>query len=140
MYKQLKENWKKNGLSREKLLKWRKESAFKRIENPTRLAKARELGYKAKKGFILVRARVKKGGRKRPKPTGGRKPKKAGRVKFTPEKSLKEIAEERTQKKYPNLEVLNSYYVGGDGKHKWFEIILVDPSHSSIKNDPDIQL
>lgn len=140
MYKQIKENWKENGLSREKLLKWRRQSAFRRIENPTRLPKARELGYKAKKGFVLVRARIKKGGRKRPKPRKGRKPKKAGRVKFTPQKTLKKIAEERTSKKYPNLEVLNSYYVGEDGEDKWFEVILVDTSHPTIKNDPEIQL
>jgi len=29
-------------------------------------------------------------------------------------------------KKYVNCEVLNSYYVVKDGKHYWYEVILVD--------------
>lgn len=36
------------------------------------------------------------------------------------------------------MEVLNSYWVGEDGKHKWFEIILVDPSHPVIASDPNL--
>jgi large subunit ribosomal protein L15e len=36
------------------------------------------------------------------------------------------------------LEVLNSYWVGEDGQHEWFEAILVDPNHPSIKNDDNI--
>ena len=45
------------------------------------------------------------------------------------------IAEGRVARKFPNMQVLNSYYVAEDGKRKWFEVILVDPQHSSIKND-----
>jgi len=45
------------------------------------------------------------------------------------------IAEERAAKKYPNLEVLNSYYVTEDGSHKWYEVILVDPHHPVIRNE-----
>ncbi len=58
--------------------------------------------------------------------------------KITPAKSIKRIAEERVAKKYPNLEVLNSYWVWEDGKFKFFEVILVDPNHPSIKNDKNI--
>ena len=36
---------------------------------------------------------------------------------------------------YPNLEVLNSYWVGEDGKNKFFEIIMLDPHHPVIKAD-----
>ena len=53
-------------------------------------------------------------------------------------KSLKLIAEERTARHFPNMEVLNSYWVGEDGKHKWFEVILVDPKAPGIKTDKDI--
>jgi ribosomal protein L15E len=53
-------------------------------------------------------------------------------------KSLRLIAEERAARKFPNLEVLNSYWVGEDGRHKWFEVILVDPNHPVIKADKDI--
>jgi len=58
--------------------------------------------------------------------------------KFVPAKSMQLIAEERSTKKFPNLEVLNSYWVGEDGQHKWFEVILVDKSCPTIKNDPKI--
>lgn len=36
------------------------------------------------------------------------------------------------------MEVLNSYWVGEDGKHKWYEVILVDPYHPAIKADPQL--
>ena len=40
--------------------------------------------------------------------------------------------------KYPNCEVLNSYYVAEDGLHLWYEIILVDRTHPVIMADPRI--
>jgi large subunit ribosomal protein L15e len=61
-----------------------------------------------------------------------------GVTKFTSAKSKRLIAEERTARKYPNLEVLNSYWAWQDGRYKWFEIILVDPSNPSIKADKDV--
>ena len=45
------------------------------------------------------------------------------------------ICEQRAARKFPNLEVLNSYYLAKDGKHIWYEIILVDPQHPVIKAD-----
>jgi large subunit ribosomal protein L15e len=61
-----------------------------------------------------------------------------GVAKFTPAKSLQRIAEERVSKKFPNLKVLNSYWVWQDGQSKWFEVILVDPNSPHIKNDKDV--
>jgi large subunit ribosomal protein L15e len=58
-----------------------------------------------------------------------------GVKKFKPAKSLRLIAEERAQRKFPNLETLNSYWVGEDGKSKWFEVIMVDIHHPVIKSD-----
>src|SRR2546428_11796914 len=69
---------------------------------------------------------------------GGRHPKRRGLVKITMAKSIQRIAEERTARHYPNLEVLNSYWVGEDGTHKYYEVILVDPQHPVIRNDPKI--
>ena len=57
---------------------------------------------------------------------------------MTAGKSLQRIAEERASVKYPNMEVLNSYWVGQDGKQKWFEVILVDGNHPSIKADRNL--
>ena len=48
------------------------------------------------------------------------------------------MAEERANKRFPNLEVLNSYNVGKDGIYYWFEIILVDPMHPAIIKDVDL--
>src|SRR2546430_8554061 len=69
---------------------------------------------------------------------GGRHPKRRGPVKIQMAKSNPRIAEERAARHYPNLEVLNSYWVGEDGTHKYYEVILVDPQHPVIRNDPKI--
>ena len=45
------------------------------------------------------------------------------------------IAEQRTAKKFTNLEVLNSYMLGKDGINYFYEVILVDPERPEIKND-----
>ena len=41
-----------------------------RASRPSRLDKARRLGYKAKQGYVIYRVRVRRGGRKRPVPKG----------------------------------------------------------------------
>ncbi len=135
--KKIKDTLKK--ILKTRMIKWRRQHVVERIERPTLLDRARRLGYKAKQGFVLARVRVRKGGRaRRLYGRGGRKPSKAGLLKFTPKKSLRWIAEEKAQRKFPNLEVLNSYYVCEDGKWKWFEVIMVDPNHPNIINDPNI--
>ena len=48
------------------------------------------------------------------------------------DKSYQQVAEERSAKKYPNCEVLNSYYVAKDGISYWFEIILIDRAHPQV--------
>ena len=117
---------------------WRRGPSFVRIEHPTRIDRARELGYRAKPGYVVVRARVRRGGRRKPWPMGGRHPKRRGMNKITMGKSIQRMAEERVSKRHPNMEVLNSYWVGEDGGHKYYEVILVDPQHPAIKNDPKI--
>jgi large subunit ribosomal protein L15e len=125
-------------LMRQRLVEWRKQPAIVRVEKPTRLDRARKLGYKAKQGFIIVRVRVRRGGLRKQRPKAGRRPKRMGVKKFKSAKSLKLIAEERAARKFPNLEVLNSYWVGEDGRFKWFETIMVDPNHPAIKADKDV--
>jgi len=143
-YKYIAEAWSKpeksfvDALMRQRLIEWRKQPAITRIEKPTRLDRARKLGYKAKQGFVMARVRVRRGGLRKQRPKAGRRPKRMGVKKFKPAKSLRLIAEERAARKFPNLEVLNSYWVGEDGRSKWFEIIMVDPHHPSIKTDENI--
>ena len=144
VYRHLQKAWKKpdqsyiRGLMRQRAIIWRRQPAIVRVEKPTRIDRARRLGYKAKKGFVVVRARVRRGGRRKPRPKMGRRQKRMGVKKYTPAKSIKLIAEERVARKYPNLEVLNSYWVWEDGVSKWFEVILVDPSSPSIKSDKNV--
>jgi large subunit ribosomal protein L15e len=59
--------------------------------------------------------------------------------KIVPKKSIQLIAEERAARRYPNLEVLNSYPLGDDGQHLYFEVIMLDPSHPAIRSDPDFK-
>jgi len=145
LYQHVRKIWKRpksmiKDLVKERLIRWRKEKRFQKINKPTRLDRARKIGYKAKPGFVIIRGRVKRGGRKRPLyGRRGRKPSKAGILKFTPKKSLQWILEERVQKKYPNLEILGSYPVGKDGRYKWFEVILIDPNNPVIKNDKNLK-
>ncbi len=134
VWKQPKENI-PSRYRRDRMAGWRREPVFVRIDKPTRIDAARRVGYKAKQGVVVVRTRVRRGGLRKGKIHMKRKPSKAGINKITMAKSIQRIAEERTARRYPNLEVLNSYWVGEDGKNKFYEIILVDPSHSAISSD-----
>jgi len=52
--------WKENATElRERVVGWRKQNAVTRIDKPSRLQRARRLGYKAKQGIIVVRMRLK---------------------------------------------------------------------------------
>jgi large subunit ribosomal protein L15e len=124
-------NWKRG-------IEYRKGKSIQRIERPTNIHRARNLGYKAKQGFIVVRARIRKGGMHKVRPKRGRKPRALGVTRYTTGKNLRWVAEERTQRKYPNMQVLNSYKVYADGRSWYYEVILVDPNHPVIKNDPKI--
>ena len=43
----------------ERLLTWRREQTVTRLERPTRLDRARAIGFRAKGGFVVVRVRVR---------------------------------------------------------------------------------
>lgn len=143
-YKYIEEAWAKpeasfvKELMWERAMQWRRQRAITRVEKPTRLGRARKLGYKAKQGFIVARVRVRRSGLSKRRPKMGRRQKRMGVSKHKPGKSLRLISEERAAKKFPNLEVLNSYWVWEDGRFKWFEVILVDPSHPAIQSDKDV--
>lgn len=143
-YKYLTEAWNKpetsfvKELMRQRAIEWRQQPTVMRVERPTRLDRAHKLGYKAKQGYIIVRAKVRRGGRRKPRPKSGRRQKRMGVKKLKQAKSLQLMAEERAARKFPNLEVLNSYWVWEDGMQKWYEVIMVDPSHPVIKSDKNI--
>ena len=142
LYKYLQNLWKKplqNNKENYKslLIQLRKEPASVKLEKPTRIDRARSLGYKAKEGIFIVRQRVQKGAHKRPKIRKGRRTKHSGQ-KLTLSKSYQSIAEERVARKYVNCEILNSYLLCEDGQYKWYEVIVVDKDHPRIRADKEL--
>ncbi len=132
----LRQVWKKSDkkVLRERMIQWRKGNSITKVDKPLRLDRARSLGYKAKKGFVIARVKIKRGGRKRERRNKGRRSKRQT-IRKTVKMSYKWIAEQRAARKFTNLEVLNSYQIGKDGMYYFFEVILVDPSKPEIKND-----
>lgn len=51
---------------------------------------------------------------------------------------MKSVAEERVGRRCGALRVLNSYWVGQDSTYKFFEVLLADPAHKTIRRDPSI--
>jgi large subunit ribosomal protein L15e len=125
-------------LRQERLKAWRQDMTVQRIERPTRLDRARALGYKAKQGIVVARVKVRRGGLRKSRYIRNRRSRHTGMAKITMAKSIQRIAEERAGRRFRNMEVLNSYWVGEDGKHKWYEVILVNPSDPAIKSDKDL--
>jgi large subunit ribosomal protein L15e len=116
---------------------WRKGKVIETEDKPLKSWKARGYGWKDKPGFVTVKVRIRKGIRKRPQTSGGRKPAKS--YDFKPlAKNKQLIAEEKASKHFPNCEVLASYWLWEDGQFKWFEIILLDPHNPHVKSDKDI--
>src|SRR3989338_2312518 len=137
MYHFIREAWKKPSkqMLQSLLIKWRAGESIEKVEKPLRLDRARALGYKAKKGFVVLRVRVMRGGRKRVRiGVKGRKTRKQTNRKLL-KMSYQWVAEIRAARKYLNLEVLNSYKIGKDGMHYFYEVIMVDPNRPEIIND-----
>ena len=132
--------WKDNSTElREKAVIWRKQNAVTRVDKPSRITRARRLGYKAKQGITVVRMRVGTGGMRKQRPRGGRRPKHLGVTRIKAAVSMKQVAERRVLERHPNMKLLGSYFLYKDGMHYWFEIILADPSHPSIAKDKELR-
>jgi large subunit ribosomal protein L15e len=140
MYRQISKTWQnifheKTGDIRARAVQLRKEPAMLRVERPWRLDRARSLGYKAKEGVIIVRARVSRGGMRRQRPTSGRRPKHMGVLKIKSSVSSQSVAERRVSGRFPNMKVLGSYPVWEDGRFAWFECVLIDPLSPGVRKD-----
>ncbi|KCZ75225.1 hypothetical protein H311_03792 [Anncaliia algerae PRA109] len=119
---------------------YRLSTAIHKVERPTHIDKAHLLGYRAKQGYSIYRVRIRRGGRKKKAVNGNThgKPVNAGIYEQKPAQSLQALAEIKLGKKIGNLRILNSYWVGQDGVFKYYEVIVVDPNHNGIRNDPKI--
>jgi large subunit ribosomal protein L15e len=136
-YKYMKEAYQKGAkergeLAKARIFRWRREPVVNRVERPSNLVRARTLGYKAKEGYVVVRVRVGRGRRRRPTPIKGRNPAHAY-LYVQPDVGLRGKAEEKANRKFTNLEVMNSYLVGEDGNYKFFEVLLVDAARTGVK-------
>ena len=137
--KYLRTAWKKPDVRvlRERMTEWRKSDVITRVEKPLRLDRARALGYKAKKGVVVVRIRLERGGHKKSRPNKARRTKRLHNRKNL-KMNYKEIAEQKVARKFSNMEVLNSYHIGKDGVNYFFEVILVDRVAPEIKSDKQL--
>jgi len=137
IYQQLRKNW-QDGSTPEsihaQLVQWRKQPSTLRLERPTRLDRARALGYRAIPGVFIVRERILRGGHQRTRPMGRRSKTKTSRMNLV--KNYQLLCEERVARTYHNCEIVNSYYVAQDGQHYWYEVIVADRSHPQIASDP----
>jgi len=140
MYYYIKQSWKKPDIKalRERMVEWRDSPVFTKLDKPLRLDKARALGYKDKKGFSIIRIRIKRGGHKRTRPNKGRRSKRMHTRKNL-KMNYKWIAEQRVERRYTNLSVLNSYLIGKDGLNYFYEVIAVDPQRPEIQNDKTLR-
>ncbi len=132
--------WKENSDElKSKAITWRTEPTIHRIERPSRLDRARKLGYKAKQGIVVIRIKVGRGGMRKQRPVAGRRPKHIGVVHIKQGISMQKVAERRVSEKFPNLEVMGSYYLYKDGMNIWYEVILADPAHPAISKDREMR-
>ncbi|MEM4257272.1 MAG: 50S ribosomal protein L15e, partial [Candidatus Diapherotrites archaeon] len=69
------------------------------------------------------------------RPTSGRKPKHMAIRDMTRRISKQRIAEQRASKKYPNCEVIGSYWIGEDGINNYYEVIMADTKSKSVTKD-----
>jgi len=140
MYQHIRKAWKKPDKARlrELMIEWRKGNRITKIDRPTRIDRARSLGYKAKKGFIIARVVLKRGGRSK---TIINKKRRTTRqtVRLVLGMNYKWVAEQRAERKFKNLVVLNSYPLAKDGKYAFYEVILVDPQRPEIQSDKQMK-
>ena len=144
MYKHLAKTWINMWKTNSEQLKtraigWRRELAIHRINRPSRLDRARRLGYKAKQGIVVIRTRVGRGGMRKQRPTAGRRQKHSGVVHIKQAINMRIVAERRVNERYPNMEIIGSYFLYKDGKHSWYEVILAEPNHPSVFKDKEMR-
>ena len=78
-----------------RMQEWRREGSVVRVERPTRIDRARSLGYKAKQGIAVARVQVRRGGRRASRYVRARRSARMGKNRLTAGKSIQRIAEER---------------------------------------------
>jgi large subunit ribosomal protein L15e len=134
------DNYDYSELMRKRGIEFRKEDrAVVKLEKPTNLAGARSVGYKAKQGIFVARARVRKGTGTHHRPKNKRRPKRQGQAKLSRRISTQAMAEEKVSKYFENAEALGSYKIAEDGKWHYFEVVMADRNASTIVADKNLK-
>jgi len=116
--------WKENAPElRERVVGWRKQNAITRIDKPSRLQRARRLGYKAKQGIVVIRMRVGTGGMRKQRPTGGRRPKHLGVTRIKADDDMKTVAERRVLQMHVKKELDLIIFLLVLGLHYFFHLL-----------------
>ena len=144
MYKYVADTWQtalkeKDPNIKGRLVSWRRGPRVVRLAHPTRLDRARKVGYKAKQGFVVVRVRISRGGIRIKRPVAGRRPKHLGVLRIKGQLAEAGVVATRVVDRYPNMKVLGSYFLMEDGRYRWFEAVLVDTHHPSIIADKELR-
>jgi large subunit ribosomal protein L15e len=144
MYRQISKSWRSlvkqsSPDLRKRAIMWRRGQTIVRLDRPTRLDRARALGYKAKQGYAVVRIKVTRGGMRQKRPTSGRRPKHMGTLKIKGHFSSQDTANRRVLEKYPNAELVGSYPVYQDGRFIWYEVVVADVHHPSLARSFDVR-
>lgn len=127
-------------MTRVTLVEARQNEVVFRKDKPSFLERARKLGYKAKNGYSVWGVRIRKGDAIRNYSNGNTRGKcvNAGIHQIKPKLNKQAEAEQIIGKQLGGLRVLNSYKVGQDLRYHHFEVIMVDASLESIRNDHKI--
>src|SRR5665647_2792582 len=96
---------------------WRRQGSVARIERPTRIDRARSLGYKAKQGIVVVRVKVRRGGLGKIRPKRGRRTQKMGTNKISGGMRIQRFAEAPADRKNPNLVVVGTVREGEEARN-----------------------
>jgi large subunit ribosomal protein L15e len=130
------EDYNYKSLMQKRAMEYRKETkSVIKIDKPTNLVSAKQVGYKAKQGVFVVRAKIRKGSGTFTRPKNKRRPKRQGQATLTRRKSTRSMAEERVSKKFENAEVLGSYKIAEDGRSHYFEVVMADREAARVGSD-----
>ena len=144
MYRQISKTWRtmikdSSASLKQRAIVWRHGPTYARLDRPSRLDRARALGYKPKQGMVIVRIRLTRGGMRQKRPTSGRRPKHLGVLKIKGHFSSQDTADRRVLEKYPNTQLVGSYPVYQDGRYIWFEVLLADVNHPALNSSFDVR-
>ena len=134
------ENYDYKSLMQKRTIEYRKEiKSVVKVDRPTNITAAKQVGYKAKNDIIVARVRVRKGSGTYSRPKNKRRPKRQGQAKLTRRKSTQAMAEEKASNKFENMEAIGSYKIAEDGKSHYYEIVLVDRDSKVIAKDKELK-